>query len=74
MGVEETNSLVMSSPTLVTPKYIEEVPVLEESIPIPIVHTEIAGGTKDIQVVEHPPIVQQGLDPNAINDPTDVQL
>ena len=47
--------------------------VPEESILIPLVHTKIAGNTKDIQVVEHPTIVQKGLDVNTINDPVDVQ-
>lgn len=57
MRVEETDSLVVSFPTPVIPEHIEEVPVPEEFVPFPLVHIEIAGSTKDIQVVKHPPIV-----------------
>ena len=56
-GLEETNSLIVSSQAPVISVHIEEVPILEESVPVPLIHTEIAGNTEDIQVVEHPPIV-----------------
>ena len=72
--MEEIDSLIVPSPTPVILVHIEEVPIPRESIPVPPVHTEIAGNTEDIQVVEHPPIVQEGFDVNAINNPADVQL
>ena len=60
IGLEEINSLVVSSPTPVVLEHIEEVPVPKESIPIPLVHIETAGSIEDVEMVEHPPIVQEG--------------
>ena len=72
--MEETDSLVVSFPTPIIPAHVKEVPVPEKSVPVPLVRTKIAGSTEEIQVVEHPTIVQKGLNVNTINDPVDVQL
>ncbi|KAJ8632668.1 hypothetical protein MRB53_026004 [Persea americana] len=64
----------MSSPALVIPERIEEAPALEGSVPVPLVHKEIAGSTEDLRIVKHSLVVQEGLDVNTINDPADVQL
>ncbi|KAJ8618011.1 hypothetical protein MRB53_014197 [Persea americana] len=42
VGVEETDSLVTSSPTPIALEHIEEVPISKESIFVPFVHIEIA--------------------------------
>ena len=64
----------MSSSTPVIPECIEEVPILEGFVPVPLVHTEATGSIEDIQIVEYPPFVQKGLDVNIINDPENVHL
>ena len=71
MEVEGTVSLEESFPTLVIPEHIEEPPFLEESISIPFVHMVAVGSTKDLQILEHPPVVQEGLD--VINTPVDAR-
>lgn len=45
MGVEEINSLAMSSPTPVASEHIEEVPIPKKFVPILIVHMVTAGST-----------------------------
>ena len=72
IGVEGTVSLVMPSPTPVTSGHIEEVPVLEEHVHVPLVHTEAMGSAGNVEVVEHSPTIQEGLDVNSINDPANV--
>ena len=68
MEVEGTISLASPSPTPIIPEFIEEAYVPEESVSVPLVHTETTGSTEDIQIVEHPTVVQEGLDANTIND------
>ena len=59
----------MSSLAPVGSEHAKEVPVQEESIPIPLVHEEITGSTDDLQIVKHPPVVQEWLDvTNALAD------
>lgn len=72
MEVEEAVNLEMPSSAPIGSEHAKEVPVLEESIPIPLVHEEIVGSTKHLQKIEHPHVVQEGLD--VINVPTDVPL
>ncbi|KAJ8615072.1 hypothetical protein MRB53_034444 [Persea americana] len=74
MGVEETVSLAVSSPTPIISDSVEEASVPEEFLLVPLVHTEAVGNTEDIQIVKHPPAVHEGLHVNTINDPTNVQL
>ena len=74
MEVEEIVRIEMSPSALVIPECIEEAPSLEGSIPVPLVHKKIAGSTEDLRIVEHPLVVQEGLDLNTINDPVNVQL
>ena len=74
MEVEEIVRIKMSSPALIIPERIEEVPALEGSVLVPLVHKEIAGSTEDLRIVKHSLVVQEGLDVNTINDPADVQL
>ncbi|KAJ8644415.1 hypothetical protein MRB53_006163 [Persea americana] len=62
MKVEEIVNLEVPSSALVDSEHAKEVPVLEVSMPIPLVHEEIAGSTEDLQIVEHPIVVQEGLD------------
>ena len=49
-------------------------PVPKESVPVPLVCTETSGSIEDVEVVEHPTIVQEGSDVDTINDPANVQL
>ncbi|KAJ8615513.1 hypothetical protein MRB53_034885 [Persea americana] len=51
MGVQETVSLVVSSPTPVIPERIEEAPVPKESVTIPLVHTEAAGNQLPLESI-----------------------
>ncbi|KAJ8632673.1 hypothetical protein MRB53_026009 [Persea americana] len=65
----------MSSPALIIPERIEEVPALEGSVLVPLVHKEIAGSTEDLRIVEHPLVVQEGLDlPSTGPSDTPVQV
>ena len=60
MGVEETVSLTVFSLTPIIPEHIEEAPIPKESVHVPLGHTKAVGSTEDIQIVEHPTIVQGG--------------
>ncbi|KAJ8631802.1 hypothetical protein MRB53_025125 [Persea americana] len=73
MEVEETLRVEVPPPTPTIPERVEKVPILEESVPTPFVHEEIAGSTETIPVEEHPPIVQEGLGLIVINATANVQ-
>lgn len=63
----------MPSPTPIISERVEEKPILEGSIPTPIVHKEVEDNTETFLAAEQPPIVQEGLDSSAINAPIDLQ-
>eukprot|EP00268_Persea_americana_P023866 TRINITY_DN23388_c0_g1_i1.p1 TRINITY_DN23388_c0_g1~~TRINITY_DN23388_c0_g1_i1.p1 ORF type:complete len:318 (+),score=63.38 TRINITY_DN23388_c0_g1_i1:2059-3012(+) len=73
MEVEETLRVEVPPPTPTIPERVEKVPILEESVPTPFVHEEIAGSTETIPVEEHPPIVQEWLGLIVINATANVQ-
>lgn len=60
MVVEETIRVEVPSPTPIISECAEEVPVLEESGPTPLVHEEIVGSTETFQVEEILPLYRKG--------------
>lgn len=60
MEVEETIRVEVPSPAPIVSERAEEVPVLEDSGPTPLVHGEIVGSTETFQVEDILPLYRKG--------------